>query len=160
VQVFDQDGGFLRTWACRAPGPDSSSIPAGITIGAEGHVFVAENNNHRVQEFTRDGAFVAAFGSFGTAPGQFDTPNFLGADTRGNVFVCDENNSRIEGIRRGRRLQDVVGRARLGAGRVSAFRTTSPSMPRATPTSPTPTTTASRSSRPTRLRPFQPRSAA
>jgi DNA-binding beta-propeller fold protein YncE len=59
-------------------------------------VFVAENNNHRVQEFTRDGAFVAVFGGFGTAPGQFDTPNFLATDTRGHVFVCDENNSRIQ----------------------------------------------------------------
>ena len=94
-------------------GPGQFFYPAGIAIAANGHVFVAENNNHRVQEFTRDGAFIASFGSFGSAPGQLNTPNFMAADSWGNAFVADQNNSRIQVFAPGGALKSSWGRTRF-----------------------------------------------
>jgi len=64
-------------------------------------LFVADQNNHRVQRFDLDatggptGAPVA-FGSLGTGPGQLDHPEGLAVSADGrHVFVADNRNDRV-----------------------------------------------------------------
>jgi outer membrane protein assembly factor BamB len=66
-----------------------------VATGPDGHVYVSDADNHRVQVFTPDGSFVREFGELGSAPGQFTIPFDLRVDDDGNVFVTDDGAERI-----------------------------------------------------------------
>ena len=69
--------------------------PAGIGIDADDYVYVADQNNHRVQKFTADGEYVAQWGEKGNGNGQFNMPwGLCAAD--GHVYVADWRNDRIQ----------------------------------------------------------------
>src|SRR5262249_20776847 len=91
---FANDGTFLTQWGGGAG--DGLFNPARLAIGADGHVFVTDFANHRVQVFTSDGTFVTMWGSRGSAPGQFDFPLAIAVDADGYIYVVDKNNVRIE----------------------------------------------------------------
>jgi DNA-binding beta-propeller fold protein YncE len=117
IQVFDSSGTFLRAWGwgvddgaaalqtctsgCQAGTVGSQdgrfSTPEGIALNDAGdRVYVADTNNHRVQEFTTGGTFVDAWGSGGTAEGQFQFPDGIDVDSDGSVLVSDNNNHRVQ----------------------------------------------------------------
>jgi DNA-binding beta-propeller fold protein YncE len=60
-------------------------------------VYVADQQNHRVQQFTPTGQFVATWGSQGSDPGQFDALQGVCCDaTTGAIYVADTYNCRIQ----------------------------------------------------------------
>lgn len=85
VDQFTARGQFVRAWGwgvvdggaelqrcdqtsgCRegvaGSGAGQFDEPNGIAVDGDGNVYVAENNNHRVQEFNAEGEFVLMFGS-------------------------------------------------------------------------------------------------
>ena len=100
IQQFTPGGTFER--ACgstgTAPGQFQLGISGGLAIRGSS-LFVADQNNHRVQRFTLDstGAPVGTpltFGSFGTGDGQLDHPQGLGVDADA-VYVADDRNDRV-----------------------------------------------------------------
>ena len=71
--------------------------PTGIALDAEGHIYVADTDNHTIQKFDKDGRFLARIGDEpGDAEGQFYYPRGLACDTQGNLIVVDANNHRIQ----------------------------------------------------------------
>jgi DNA-binding beta-propeller fold protein YncE len=62
------------------------------------HVFVADDDNHRVVEFLPDGTFVRQVGAFGIGAGQFRFPYDVGVDAREprQLYVADNNNHRVQ----------------------------------------------------------------
>jgi YD repeat-containing protein len=90
--------------------------PKGITVTANGDVYVADMPNNRVQEFTEKGEFVAAFGFgvsnekaefeictsnckvgiAGAGNGQFNEPTAIAASPDGDVWIADRSNNRVE----------------------------------------------------------------
>jgi DNA-binding beta-propeller fold protein YncE len=69
--------------------------PKGVTVDAQGNVWVADVENSRVEEFTASGSFMKSFGTLGTNNGQFKYANdvtFCG----GNLYAVDNGNERIE----------------------------------------------------------------
>jgi DNA-binding beta-propeller fold protein YncE len=72
------------------------NAPWGITLDQQGHVYVADHKNHRVQKFTADGKFLAQFGSYGTRKGQLNRPSDVAVDPDGDVYVCDWANHRVQ----------------------------------------------------------------
>jgi len=80
----------------KAP-PGTLNEPWGIAIGADGHLFVADTWNHRIQKFTLDGKFVAEWGEFGAGaePYKFWGPRGVAIDSKGRVFVTDTGNKRV-----------------------------------------------------------------
>jgi DNA-binding beta-propeller fold protein YncE len=75
--------------------PGQFDQPMGLAIDAAGNVFVADKNNHRVQEFKRDGSFVRTWGEHGDQPGQFKEPHDVAVDAE-FVYVADTWNQRIQ----------------------------------------------------------------
>ncbi|HEY8491403.1 MAG TPA: flippase activity-associated protein Agl23 [Dehalococcoidia bacterium] len=76
--------------------PGAFNQPAGIAVGPDGSVYVADTHNHRIQKFGPDGRFVAQAGAPGAAPSQFNEPWGLAVDARGYVYVADTWNHRIQ----------------------------------------------------------------
>jgi DNA-binding beta-propeller fold protein YncE len=69
--------------------------PVGLTVDPDGHLYVADKNNHRVQQFDRAGAFLRAWGEKGDQPGMFNEPHDVAADAE-FVYVADTWNQRVQ----------------------------------------------------------------
>ena len=66
IVKFSKDGRFIKTWGHHGAGPGEFDQPHDISIGgSQGHVFVADRSNSRVQVFDQSGNFVAAWKQFG-----------------------------------------------------------------------------------------------
>jgi RHS repeat-associated protein len=68
----------------------------GVTVAANGNVWVADAANNRIQEFNNKNEYVSQFGSKGTNNGQFKEPKGIATDAAGNVWVADSLNNRIQ----------------------------------------------------------------
>ena len=87
---------FDLAWGAFGGSSGQFNYPTGIDVAPNGHVYVADRANHRIQEFTSTGAYVAAWGANGNDPGQFHNPTDVAVDADGNVYVTDEGNHRIQ----------------------------------------------------------------
>lgn len=80
--------------------PNPFSRPIGVTVDAEGNVFVMDAGNSRVQKFDRNGKFILMWGSNGNGDGQFNImipdEGIVAVDSEDNVYVGDNDNYRIE----------------------------------------------------------------
>jgi DNA-binding beta-propeller fold protein YncE len=81
------------------PAPNGGlNQPEGVAVrNSDGHVFVTDTFNHRIQEFTSTGTFVRAWGFRGITPDGLSYPRGVAIDqTTGNVWV---NNTRSGNIK-------------------------------------------------------------
>jgi peptidylamidoglycolate lyase len=58
IAKFSPKGEFLLAWGRRGTGPGEFNVPHGIAVDAQGRVFVADRNNHRIQVFDANGKFL------------------------------------------------------------------------------------------------------
>jgi len=79
--------------------------PHGITVNGNGAIFVADENNNRIQIITPGGNVVIFVGTgiAGDRDGdadeaQFNGPRGMAMDRNGNVLVCDYGNGKIKMI--------------------------------------------------------------
>lgn len=80
---------FLFKWGVTGTGPGQFSNPFGFCVAPNGHVYVADTPNLRVQEFTETGIFVRSL----TIPGFFPADVTVGAD--GTIYVADNGNFQV-----------------------------------------------------------------
>ncbi|CAF1590805.1 unnamed protein product, partial [Adineta steineri] len=81
-----------------APSTISLNCPNGITLDANGYLFIVDQNNQRVVGSGPYG-FRCIFGCIsvtGSASNQFYYPRSLSFDSYGNLFIVDQYNSRIQ----------------------------------------------------------------
>ena len=70
--------------------------PQGVAVDGNGSLYVADNNNHRIQKFDSNGNFLFQIGTFGSQNGQFNHPIGVTTDLSGNIYVADGNNNRVQ----------------------------------------------------------------
>lgn len=92
VQVFAQDGTFLRTFGGTGTGDGKLTEPTGIAIGPDGNVWVADSGNGRLSVFTKAGALVkevpvAAWQS--QVLNQTERSNFLAFGPNGMLYATN-----------------------------------------------------------------------
>lgn len=71
-------------------------MPSDMAFDAEGHIYILDSGNHRIQKFRMDGTFVATFGGKGQGPGEFQFPQSMDVGGDGYLYVADMGNQRIE----------------------------------------------------------------
>jgi streptogramin lyase len=100
VQHFGPDGEIRHKWggpfAMNVFGPFKGwfTTVTSVAIGPDGHVFVADFYNDRVQKFTASGRYLTAFGTAEEGPGQ--TEIAVAVDPGGTVWTTNLAGNRIE----------------------------------------------------------------
>ena len=69
----------------------------GVTVAANGIVWVADTKNNRIQSYNPTTSVFTAYGTKGTGPGQFSLPEGIAVSAT-DIYVADTNNNRIEGL--------------------------------------------------------------
>ncbi len=97
VMKIGPDGKELGRWGSAGSGPGQFRTPLGIALDGQGHLYVADSDNNRIQKLSVNGGRpVAQFGTKGTGPGQFNGPADIAIDQQGNMYVADTDNHRIQ----------------------------------------------------------------
>lgn len=86
---------FERSWGAFGSAPGQFQRPSGIAVGFDGHIYVADATNCRVDEFTPLGIFERSVGSIGSGLGKLLGPQDVAVDPSGRIYVADAGNARI-----------------------------------------------------------------
>lgn len=103
IKKFDTTGKFLGSWG-NPPGqfePEPKDgyfkYPTAIGADGQGHIYVADTGNHRIEKFDLNGKFLLQWGSRGKDDSQFsENIGAPGFDALGNIFVPDVLNNRVQ----------------------------------------------------------------
>jgi sugar lactone lactonase YvrE len=84
-------------------GPNTFDQPTGVSIAANGNIFVSDGHSGnrsksgRVVKYSPDGKFIKAWGRMGPEQGNFRDPHdlYVGG-SRGYVYVADRQNNRVQ----------------------------------------------------------------
>jgi sugar lactone lactonase YvrE len=87
---------LLAVW--ESPGTEKGEFdqPRGIALDSRGHVYVTDQNNHRVLVFDQLGDYLHGWGSYGTSEGRFIFPDGIAAASDGSILVADSGNHRVQ----------------------------------------------------------------
>jgi DNA-binding beta-propeller fold protein YncE len=95
VQVFAQDGRFVRQVGRAGDGPGSFARPKGLALDSENHVYVVDAAFNNVQIFDDQSRLLLVFGQMGRGEGEFDLPSGMFIDARDRIYVADRANDRL-----------------------------------------------------------------
>lgn len=70
--------------------------PSGLATDAQGNVYVADTDNHRILKYSRDLSVLTKWGTFGREDGQLQFPRSVAVDRDGTVYVADWGNHRVQ----------------------------------------------------------------
>jgi hypothetical protein len=93
---------FLGSFGGQGEAAGQFRVPRGVAVDgssgpSKGDVYVADQNNQRVEKFSSAGTFDRSFGSSGTGAGEFSRPMGVAVDpSSGDVYVVDFGNRRVE----------------------------------------------------------------
>jgi DNA-binding beta-propeller fold protein YncE len=96
IQVFSQDGRFLRSFGRTGSGESELYHPYELALSSDGLLAVSDYGNNRIQVFDRDGNFRFFFGKPGKGAGEFNGPTGIAFDAENNLYVADAFNHRIQ----------------------------------------------------------------
>jgi len=115
LQKFALDRGLVQVEIRGAGrGPREFNRAEGLSLDANGKLYVADSCNHRVQVFDGDGTFLREHGGPGAAHGKFSYPYDVRVDEQGRQYVCEFGNSRVTVLSPDDQVIEVIG----GAGSV------------------------------------------
>ena len=92
-------GEFVREFGRAGAAPGQFNLPYDLSFGADGHLYVVERGNCRVQKLTVEGVPVATWGEPGRGPGQLADPWAVVVDKYGRVHVVDTENHRVQRVK-------------------------------------------------------------
>lgn len=95
VQVFTQDGVYLRMWGSAGSSPGQLNEPVGIALGPDGNLYVADTWNYRVQVLDPLGKPVRQWPVAGWNNPMAEEKPYMAVDREGKVYVTDPGHYRV-----------------------------------------------------------------
>jgi DNA-binding beta-propeller fold protein YncE len=101
VQQFELDGNYVREFGGEGEAPGQLSGAYAVSVDADGYVYVADRDNHRIQKFTAEGEYLAMLTPETTmTPESLVMPNFsapvgLAVSAEGTIYAVS---GLLEGI--------------------------------------------------------------
>ena len=95
IQVFSNDGVFLRSFGCDGKGEKKVKDPWGLCVSGH-YVYVCNYGSCNISVFSTDGVYVTSFGQRGSNEGDFNFPYSVCVDQDGFVYVTDFYNNRVQ----------------------------------------------------------------
>ncbi len=77
----------ILAWGSNGDDVGELNFPRRFAFDGKGHIYVAEQLNHRIQKFTTDGQPLGIFGSFGLANNELFMPIGITVDNRDRIIV-------------------------------------------------------------------------
>ena len=101
IQKFDGNGKFISQFGSsggtRPPyNPGEFKAPSGVTVDAEGNIWVVDTGCHRIQKFDEDWDFILEVGTEGWGQEKFYLPENIIAESAGTILVVDTSNHNIK----------------------------------------------------------------
>ena len=113
VEVFNEEGGYLRQFGSEGSGAGQMSGPDGLALDSKGDVWVVDTGNGRVEEFNGEGVFVKTVGA-----GEVGSAEGIAVDRHDDVWVAETYQGRLAVFNNeGHRLK-TVGSKGSGAGQL------------------------------------------
>jgi hypothetical protein len=114
VQVFDENGKYLREWNF---GPRPPMDIHSFIVTSDKKLWAADQGTHKILGYDLQGHFLYAWGSWGEYPGGMWGVHGLSTDQEGNFYVAEVNNGRVQKFRPRQRANPefMVGRPWKGA---------------------------------------------
>ncbi len=98
VQVFDEDGTYLREWTFDA-GRNRRLSPMDIhsfIVTSDQKLWAADQGTHKILGYDLEGNFLYSWGSWGEYPGGFWGVHGLATDQEGSFYTASVNNGRVQ----------------------------------------------------------------
>ena len=95
IQVFSNDGVFLRSFGSDGKGEKKLKWPWGLCVSGH-YVYVCNFGSNNISVFTTDGVYVTSFGQCGSNEGDFNYPYSVCVDQDGFVYVTEYCNNRVQ----------------------------------------------------------------
>ncbi len=99
VEIFDADGGFIRTFGKNGDGPQDFERPKGIAVDCDGHIWVADAAQDMVKVFNQEGRLLIYFGQHGEYPGRFMGIYGITIDKNNRVITSETFPGRVQVFR-------------------------------------------------------------
>jgi DNA-binding beta-propeller fold protein YncE len=94
IQVFDEEGNFVRQIGMEGALDGQLDEPAGIAIDDNGQLYVADTWNQRIQIFNKEGVFVRQWLVEAWVTQSSERP-YIAVDEQGNIYVTDPDAFRV-----------------------------------------------------------------
>jgi tripartite motif-containing protein 71 len=101
INIFDPNGTLISRWGSSGEDPGQFSHPHGNEVEDEdnnddAYVYIADQNNNRIQKFSKNGSFIMMWGEEGEGDGQFLHIHGIDLDSEGNLYVSDRDQPSIQ----------------------------------------------------------------
>ncbi len=94
--VHPVKGQLVRTIGSYGTANGEFSLPLGLAVNRQGHIFVSDSSHHRIEKFSSEGRHMITFSSHGQRTGYLAFPEGLAVSGDDKLFVADRGNDRIQ----------------------------------------------------------------
>lgn len=91
IQVFDEQGAFLREWY--------TYFPYSMYMSGDQHLWVGDGHTNKILKYDLNGKLLFSWGTFGTFPGGMWGPHQFTVDAENNLYIADVHVGRVQKFR-------------------------------------------------------------
>lgn len=97
IQVFDLKGNYLYMFTVKTGPNERPPDPVDVVAsGLENHLYISDNDNHKIKAYKQNGTFEFEWGKFGEEYGDFRYPGIMTINKYNEIFVVDVLNTRVQ----------------------------------------------------------------